>query len=96
MKRNLILAYIEDKISGTKISPVMEFSNQITAGLAFKNYLEEEEKKGIDRRCYNLIEIAQIDSTSYQVFPSGILLFKGENIEEQISEVTKFILADDQ
>lgn len=95
MKRNLILAYIEDKISGIKISPVMEFSNQITAGIAFKNYLEEEEKKGIDRRCYNLIEIAQIDSTSYKVFPSGTLLFRGENIESQISEITQYILQDE-
>lgn len=95
MKRNLILAYIEDKISGAKVTPVMEFTNQVTAGIAFKNFLEEEEKKGIDRRCYNLREIAQIDPSSFKVFPSGVLLYKGENIEAQISEITQLICSDD-
>lgn len=86
MKKNKILAFIQDKLSGTKVSTILEFNNVVAAGISFKNFLQEEEKKGINPGCYNLVEVGQYDEINDKLIVTGTLLYRGKDIDEQIND----------
>lgn len=93
--KNLILCLVEDLISQTKVSPILEFSNPLTAGIAFKRFIEEQEKEGISRECFRLRSVAEYDLVLNQLIEKDYIMYTGKDIDEQIEETKNRYLHDD-
>lgn len=93
--KNLSLCLVEDIISQTKVTPIMEFSNPLTAGIAFKRFIEEQEKEGISGECFRLRVIAEYDCVLNITIQKDYIMYTGKDLDTQLEETKNTLLKQD-
>lgn len=94
-KRTADIFVIVDKVSGLCVSGLIPCLNEGVAMNGFRNYLEEEEKKGLNKAMYELYRVGIFnDDGSIDTLPeSREFICNGESCEESFEEWCEIALA---